>query len=868
MMKKTLSFVVLVSALMTQPLCAQQETLPPLKDGIALQTFEALWAGYDPRVEPLDIEILKAWEEDGVMLRIVRYRIGIFKGQKAMMAAVYGYPKGAQNLPGLVQIHGGGQYAHANAVFTNAKRGYATISIAWAGRIDAPGYRVTSDVVKLFWDGRADEPKYKLTTDWGALDAYHAPCRNPKNAFAHVTPASWTLDKVESPRNNPWFLVTLGARRALTFLEKQPQVDADKLGVYGHSMGGKLTVLTTAADSRVKAAVPSCGGLSNRATDNALYDATIGDDANLKHIACPIMFLSPSNDFHGRINDLQKALREIASEQWRVTCSPHHNHQDTPEYEVATQLWFDQTLKGIFTCPDTPKTSLQLNNTSGVPSLSVKPDMSKPILCVDIYYTQQGQKEGEKNDHENTMNRFWRHVPARQNGHAWTAGLSLASIDKPLWVYANVLYRLDKPVTGAGYYYGIYKTDQFNLSSIMHTATTEELHASRARVTLAPSLMIETFAGDWEKEWFTYKPADWARRTHKVYDPQWRAPVHGCLALDVRTDRPNKLVMGINQYAAEISLKGGDAWQSIILSAQDFRSVGGGALTSWQGIKELRLGAQETLRPKRGDTAKPLTLGGIWQGEKPEFRHLRWIPEKARHYPAFSWETVPIGFHFGKSESLMTEEEAEFVASHASFICLEKGHAGRQFKYTEDGIEQEARQLKKINPNMKVIFYNGIRSTPSKQIGNDFMDDTDAVMIEHFGHFNSGSKECMLKDIQEMTKAGKHGKIVVFKAWPGFAWIDKAAMRKPLEEKRRLAAENMTFPLAAFLVGAQEHAYFIYNWSYRMELGCLEWYPELDKKLGPPLMDAKQTGWNLEREFEYASVWIDLEAKEARIDWR
>ena len=53
-----------------------------------------------------------------------------------------------------------------------------------------------------------------------------------------------------------------------------------------------------------------------------------------------------------------------------------------------------------------------------------------------------------------------------------------------------------------------------------------------------------------------------------------------------------------------------------------------------------------------------------------------------------------------------------------------------------------------------------------------------------------------------------------------------------------------------------------------MRLGCLEWYPELDKKLGPPLADAKQTGWVLERDFEHAHVWIDLEAKEARIDWQ
>lgn len=62
-----------------------QETLPPVTKDNVPQTFNQLWAAYDPRAEPLDIEILKQWEEDEVVLRIVRYRIGIFKGQKAMM---------------------------------------------------------------------------------------------------------------------------------------------------------------------------------------------------------------------------------------------------------------------------------------------------------------------------------------------------------------------------------------------------------------------------------------------------------------------------------------------------------------------------------------------------------------------------------------------------------------------------------------------------------------------------------------------------------------------------------------------------------------------------------------------------------------
>ena len=172
-----------------------QESLPSLQDGKAPQTYDELWAGYDPRAEPLEVEILKEWEEDGVVMQVLRYRIGIFKGQKAMMAAVYGYPKGGSNLPGLVQIHGGGQYADYRAVLTNGKRGYATISISWAGRINAPDYRVDPKVVKLFFADATDDPNYKLTTDWGAWMATmrHQGTGETYSLELLLDPGPWTL---------------------------------------------------------------------------------------------------------------------------------------------------------------------------------------------------------------------------------------------------------------------------------------------------------------------------------------------------------------------------------------------------------------------------------------------------------------------------------------------------------------------------------------------------------------------------------------------------------------------------------------------------------------------------------------------------
>ncbi|MEM9656853.1 MAG: dienelactone hydrolase family protein [Planctomycetota bacterium] len=605
----------------------EQETLAPLKNGVAPQTYEELWAEFDPRAEPLEVETLRQWEEDSVVLRVLRFRLGVFKGQRAMLAAVYGFPKGGQMLPGLVQIHGGGQYADYRAPLYNAKRGYATLSISWAGRINAPDYRVTPTEVQLFWHGETDDPGYKLTTDWGAVDGYHAPGRDASKSYPGANPTDWTLDPIESPRNSGWFLGALAARRALTFLERQPEVDPVRLGVYGHSMGGKLTVLTAAADDRVKAAAPSCGGVSDRESRDAAYRATLCDDASLKRIDCPIVFLSPSNDFHGRIDDLQEAASELKNVDWRFTCSAHHNHQDTAEYQVAGPLWFDQHLKGIFQFPATPASSLELSSDDGVPQFSVTPDASRTIAAVDIYYTQHGQPKGEVHDRENTKCRFWRHAAARPSGATWTAELPLFSTDEPLWVYANVLYPLDGAVEGAGYYYSPYTAHAFNLSSRMHAATPDELQARGIRAAAERSLVIETFDDGWQKEWYTYRPKEWARSTHKIYDDCWRAPENSKLALQVRAAEANKLVVGIDGYAAVVELRGEEEWQSVSLSPSEFRDAAGDPLPSWEGAMECRLAAKETLRANGPRRQGSRVLGAKWQGANPEFRDLRWVPD-------------------------------------------------------------------------------------------------------------------------------------------------------------------------------------------------------------------------------------------------
>ena len=77
----------------------------------------------------------------------------------------------------------------------------------------------------------------------------------------------------------------------------------------------------------------------------------------------------------------------------------------------------------------------------------------------------------------------------------------------------------------------------------------------------------------------------------------------------------------------------------------------------------------------------------------------------AAHWPAFSWDTVPVYIHFGKSAGPLTEQELAFVARACDFVCLEKAHGMGALGSTEKGTARDAARLKALNPKMKVLFY-------------------------------------------------------------------------------------------------------------------------------------------------------------------
>ncbi len=600
-------FLCLVGLLWCMPGVAEESEGP--------ETVQALWADFDPRGEALDSEVVREWEEDGIVYRCITYHIGYFRGEASRMAAFYGFPRGARGLPGLLHLHGGGQRAFLHEVEFYARRGYACLSINWGGR-----------EMERAHGGDAN-------TDWGAVD----PTQQNVPGYFNLQPGNRTVDSTESPRNNNWYLLTIGARRGLTFLEQQPEVDSDRLGVYGHSMGGSLTVYVAGTDSRVRAAAPSVGGTGFRTVpwpmlpqvtletpqgDTELFSRTLGFESYAPRISAPLLWLGATNDFHGIMDDTYRTGALIPHPDVRYVFTPHMNHRFTPECAVTRPLWFDRHLKSQGAFPETPMTQLELATNDHVPELRVTPEALEGLEDVEVYYGVDSDPRA----------RFFQSAETQRDGDTWTARLPVLDIRQPLFAFANIRYRV--PVTAAGPQ--THTTEHMVVSSLLHTAVPEDLQRAGARATDVPDAVLDDFRRGW-RDWYVLEagnPHHWEYSTRKPGHPKWRGQPGQRLALSVQTEQPNVLVMVLTEnvfrsyrgrtreYIAELQLGGGSVTEILRLPLESFRTTDGEPLRSWESVDLLSLRAYFD---KDGRTYGSRT----WAGPQPVLQKLWWQSDAA-----------------------------------------------------------------------------------------------------------------------------------------------------------------------------------------------------------------------------------------------
>lgn len=582
------------------------------------QSVAELWADFDPRKDALETEVVREWKADGMILRSVRFLIGTFKGKPARLAAFYGHPEGLkEKVPAVMHIHGGGQRASISEVKMLVARGYAALSVNWGGR--------------EMEDARPGE----ANTDWGAVD----PTQTNVPGYQSLLPGpNQFFEDREHPKNCNWYLLTLGCRRGLTFLEQQPEVDAQRLGIHGYSMGGNLTMYVAGTDDRVKAAVPGVGGQGWRWEKHEFIGGSVvhqpvqGDLETFRHtlsfesyaplIRCPVMHRSATNDFHGWMDDTYRTDALIRGQEVRHAWSPHFNHRLSPSVAVTMPLWLDHFLKDGPALPETPASELMLKTEDGIPKMRVTPKGLLPVARCDIYYSTDPDPRA----------RFWRSTEVERGNGTFSARLPLHALEAPLFAFANVYYTLPKAEV-------LHHLPGFDrpiaevcLSTVLHHADTASMREAAVRVTDEGSTLLDDFSHGW-RDWYQLNADNrdhWQHWTRKVTDPKWRGPAGAKLAVTLKIEQTNRIAIVVIEnewrgyrgrkktFVCEKEITGSKEPQTLLLATTDFKDAEGeSVLASWSQLDLLGLCAYFTPQGRPASVPR-------WAGAAPEFSRVEW----------------------------------------------------------------------------------------------------------------------------------------------------------------------------------------------------------------------------------------------------
>lgn len=555
---------------------------------------EALWQGFNPETEPLEIESLRVWEEGPGIYEKLRFTGETVGDAEVRVFAIQGAPKDAERCPGILHIHGGGQTASLAWVQFWVERGYACVSFDFCGEL----------------------PPRTEFTDWGPLK------------HGNMMHAAGGFQLRPSTRESSWYHWALVSRRALTLLASHPKVDRKRLGIFGISVGGSLTWMVAGFDNRVKAAVPiyGCGYNYDRGNMRWGYPApsdelrefqrVLSPEAHAPFVTAPTFFLDATNDFHGFIDRAFETIDATAADT-RQAFTPRYNHHIHPDQGRNLPLWMDWHLKDGDPLPGNPRMSIELD-VDGVPTALVRPAEPDDVRSVDVFYAL-----GDKRP----PIRFWRSARTEKSEGAWRASLPIVDVWDDLRTFANVTYE-----SGAC------------LSTRLKTIIPAQI--GRAHATLTPSTRLahkETGMGHWyftngytdpniDKTYLVADddpavgpfvsfnletfgdPIEIRISSHLIGDPQFAAPEEAELVLmsaGAFVDKSYKITLIVDdwgprplKYTATVK-QAEPGWSETVLSRARFVDTEGRPLEHWKGIDKIEIEG----RGMRSDPPKFATFG-------------------------------------------------------------------------------------------------------------------------------------------------------------------------------------------------------------------------------------------------------------------
>ena len=526
-----------------------------------------LWKDYDPDAGDFREEIVADEIKDGIRRRD-SYISAYVLGEEIRVWCQYAVRQGTTQAPGLLNVHG--WMGAASIPKDYVADGWAVMSFDYCGR--------TGD--------RKEYTKYPASLRHGNMDAAIGKVvRSQLPDGASITDPRQTSDYL-------WYAIQF---RVLSYLERQAEVDRDRIGAAGYSYGGTL-MWPLGTDRRVKAIVPHFGIGYNeywrsrqvwlyndpsveppRTPGEAIYLESIAPEAYVPFITAATLFLNGSNDHHGgHERGLESFKRFKAGVPWAFAIQAR-GHHDTDKIEQDCRLWLEKHVAGRDVAwPAHPRSEIRLD-AEGVPELVVAPAWPAKVTKVEMFHALKTPC---------SFNRSWRDAPATRVGDAWVAKLPVLNVADYVFGYANITY--DSTIV---------------LSTDFEAVIPTRLGAARA--TDRPTRTIAGGAGGyaaWSNVAELEGPGGVAAfrctnnrqgsRTEQFGDPKWRAPPASQLAFRFHCTEPQTVILSADSHVVELEIPASDRWQSLTIPTGKLATAGGRPLQDWSGVSRLQLSAK------------------------------------------------------------------------------------------------------------------------------------------------------------------------------------------------------------------------------------------------------------------------------------
>ncbi|MEP3480375.1 MAG: putative glycoside hydrolase [Fuerstiella sp.] len=230
-------------------------------------------------------------------------------------------------------------------------------------------------------------------------------------------------------------------------------------------------------------------------------------------------------------------------------------------------------------------------------------------------------------------------------------------------------------------------------------------------------------------------------------------------------------------------------------------------------------------------------------------------------------------------QSMTADSAIDGVFLDGNIKALEPRYLSAQIgvskkKQTIDAYHSLMQETRKAIGPDKLMIANILRAR-FENGGLEYLDYFDGSYLEGFYH-NVGKvsyEDYVAKGIQTMQTAARQGKLIAFTtglAEPNHTsrmGIDETHAKVGSDEEAEAA---LIYPLGVFLICAERYSYFRVHEGYSANNNdrWMRWFAEYDRPLGPPTGPAKKEGYRYSRDFQHASVTVDLTTRTSKIVWR